>query len=206
MMKLIKIIKTTYNALYIYRAGKKVFVFKPSKNVEKEILANKLAKILGIKTLKMEPYEIDGVKGIKMNYATRSVLLANHKQELNKAHMRALKNIILFDIWIGNKDRHTANIFVGKELIAFDHEKIFNKGRARQFIKLDVGRRLNDNFVDVVEKLIDKRLSAKEVLIKLGFDEEDFPVIRKDDIKNVVKDEGLLEFLYSRTDFSKIEF
>ncbi len=192
--------------IYICRAKKKLFVFKPSKNIEKEILVNKLAKIFGIKTLKAEPCEINSVKGIKMNYLAKSNLLANHKQKLDKAQMQALKRIILFDIWTGNKDRHTANIFVNRDLIALDHEKIFNKGRARQFIKFDIGRRLNDDFVDIIEKLVDKKLSAKEILMKLGFNEEDFPTISKKNIKNIVKDKSLFKFLYSRADFSKIEF
>lgn len=107
---------------------------------------------------------------------------------------------------VGNKDRHTANIFVNDHLIAFDHEKIFSKGMTRKFIKIDIGIKLRKDFVDIMENLVEKELSVKDVLIKLGFKENDFPKIKKGTIRNIVKDKQLLEFLCSRTDFSKIQF
>ena len=203
-MELIKTIKTAYNVIRIYKEKGKLFVFKPSKNIEKEILANKLAKIFGIKTIKIKSFKINNIRGIKMNYMKKSTLLTRYKKELNKTQIQELKKIILFDIWIGNKDRHTANIFVNRNLIAFDHEKVFNKAKGRQCIKLDTGRRLKKDYVDIIEKLIDKKLTAKEVLLKLGFKE--FPKIKKEDIENVVKDKELLKFLLSRADFNNIDF
>ena len=141
-----------------------------------------------------------------MNYITKSELLMHHQKKLNKNQIQELKKIILFDIWIGNKDRHTANIFINDNLIAFDHEKIFNKGRARQFIKIDTGRKLNKDFVDIIEKLIDKKSNTKDVLMKLGFKEDDFPKIRKEETERIIKNKKILKFLCLRTDFSKIEF
>lgn len=205
-MELIRTIKTTSSITYIYKEGKKLFAFKPLRNIEKEILANKLAKIFGIRTLKAEPAEIKGEKGIRTDYMEKSILLADYKKELNKTQIQELKRIILFDILVGNKDRHTANIFVNDHLIAFDHEKIFSKGMARKFIKIDVGIKLRKDFVDIMENLVEKELSVKDVLIKLGFKENDFSKIKKGSIRNIVKDEQLLEFLCSRTDFSKIQF
>jgi|GEM_PF-2718540 len=205
-MDLIKTIKTAYNSIYVYKENNKLFVFKPSKSIEKEILANKLAKILGIKTVETEPFEIDGMKGIKMDFKTKEKILTYYKNNLNKYQIKELKRIIFFDMWIGNKDRHTANIFINRHLICFDHENIFNEGKARRFIKLDLGRRLRKDFVDIIEKVIGKKLSAKQVLMKLGFNENDFPKIDKKAVEMVVKDRKILDFLCSRTDFNKLEF
>ena len=201
-----KTIKTAFNTIYIYEENNNLFAFKPSKDTEKEMLANKLARLLGVKTIRIEPFEINGEKGIKMEFKAESTLLAHYKLELSETQIKELKRIIFFDIWVGNKDRHTANIFVNGNLVAFDHEKLFNKGRARSFIKMDLGRKLNKNYVDIIEKVLDKKLTAKEVLMKIGFTEKDFIKIYKRDIEFIVKDKRLLEFLCSRTDFDKLEF
>jgi len=204
-MEFIKTIKTTSSTTYIYREDEKLFAFKPSGNIEKEILANKLARIFGVRTLKAEPAEIKGKKGIRTDYMETGILLSC-KKELNKTQIQELKKIILFDIFVGNKDRHTANIFANEHLTAFDHDKIFSRGNARKFIKLDIGRKLREDFIDIIEKLVDKKLSIKNVLIKLGFKEKDFPKMKREDIINIVKDKQLLGFLCSRTDFSRIKF
>jgi hypothetical protein len=111
IMKLIKTIKTAYNILYIYKTNNNLFAFKPSKNIKNEMLANKLAKLFNIKTLKIKPFKIKNKKGILMNYLKDSSLLMYYRKQLNKKQIDQLKRIILFDIWIENKDRHTANIF-----------------------------------------------------------------------------------------------
>src|SRR3989344_4689827 len=133
-MELIKTIKTVSNIIYIYKIDNDLFAFKPSKNIKKEILANKLAKLFNIDTLDIKPAGINNKRGILMPYLKDSSLLMYYKKELDKNQIRQLKRIILFDIWIGNKDRHTANIFINNDLIAFDHEKIFQNGDARRFI------------------------------------------------------------------------
>ena len=112
-----------------------------------------------------------------------------------------MKKIILFDIWIGNKDRHASNIFVNHNLTIFDHEKIFQGRNARNFIKLDIGRKLNKDYVSIIENLLDKDLTAMQVLKKLNFAKEDFVNIKDEDIRSIVKDEEIINFLISRKGF-----
>jgi len=198
-MKLIKTIKTVFNEIYVYEKDGKLVAFKPSKNVENEILVNKLAKLFGIKILNIQLFKINNEEGILMDYLEDSKLLMDKK--LNKKQIDQLKKIILFDVWIGNKDRHTANIFVNDDLIVFDHEKVFCNVDGRKCIKLDVGSKLNKEYVDIIEKLLSKNLTVKEVLVKVGFMEEDFFKVKEEDIKRLVNDEELLEFLVLRKDF-----
>jgi len=205
-MKLIKTINTANNIIYIYKINNKLFAFKPSENTEREILANKLARLFRIKTLKIKPFEIDNKKGIIMNYLKEGILLTNYSKELNIYQIKQLKRIILFDIWIGNKDRHTGNIFVSNNLTIFDHENIFNKDNARKSIKLDIGRRLNKNYVEIIEKILDKNLTVVQVLKKLGFTKKDFINLEEKDVRKIVKNKDFCEFLVSRMDFSKIKF
>lgn len=205
-MKLIKTIKTVSNVIYIYDINNHLFAFKPSKDIEKEILANKLAELFDIKTLKIKFAEINNKKGILMDYLKDTSLLMYHKEKLDENQIKQLKRIILFDIWVGNKDRHTANIFVNDNLIAFDHEKVFQTGNARRFIKLDIGRKLNEDYVNIIENLLDKNLTVMRVLKKLGFKQEDFMDIKNEDIKNIVEDKRLINFLISRKDFNSIKF
>ena len=63
-MELIKTIKTISNVIYIYKIDKDLFALKPSKNIEKEILANKLAKLFNINTLDVKPAKINNTEGI----------------------------------------------------------------------------------------------------------------------------------------------
>lgn len=167
---------------------------------------NKLAKLFGVSVMNIKSTEIGGIKGILMDYLKHSTLLVHYKKELNKEQIKQLKKIILFDIWIGNKDRHTGNIFVNDNLTAFDHDNVFNKGDARNFIKLDVGRKVNKDYVEVIEKILGKNLTATEVLKKLGFVEEDFKDIDEKEIRKIVVDKSLSEFLVSRRDFNRIRF
>lgn len=200
-MKLVKTIKTISNIIYVYKIDNNLFAFKPSEDVEKEILANKLAKLFLIKTLNIKPAEMNN-KGILMPFLKEATLLTYYKKELDKRLLKQLRRIVLFDIWIGNKDRHTANVFVNEDLIAFDHDKVFQKGDARKFIKLDIGRKLNRDYVDIIERILDKNLKVKQVLKKLDFKEEDFIDIKDKDIKNIVKEKKLADFLISRKNFN----
>ncbi len=200
-MELIKTIKTISNIIYIYKIDNDLLAFKPSKNIEKEILANKLAKLFNIDTLDIRPAEINNKEGILMPYLKDSSLLMLYKRELDKKQIRQLKRIILFDIWIGNKDRHTANIFVNHNLTIFDHEKIFQGGNARNFIKLDIGRKLDKDYVSIIENLLDKDLTAMQALKRLNFGKEDFVNINDEDIKNITQDEEISNFLISRKNF-----
>ena len=144
--------------------------------------------------------------GILMNYLEDSTLLMHHKKKLDKNQMGQLRKIILFDIWIGNKDRHTANIFVNDDLIIFDHDHIFQDGDARKFIKLDIGRKLCRDYVDIIENLLDKHLTVTQILKKLWFTKEDFITIKDEDIKRIVKDDEIRTFLISRKIFDSIKF
>lgn len=206
IMKLIKTIRTASNEIFIYNFKGKTIVFKPSDDVEKELLVNKLAKLFDINVMKIKKAEIEGRKGILMDYLEHSILLVHYKKELNKEQIKQLKRIVLFDIWIGNKDRHTANIFVNDNLIAFDHDNVFNKSVARNFIKLDVGRRVNKDYVEIIEKILSRSFTVVQVLKKLGFVEEDFREIDEKDIRRTVIDKSLSEFLISRRDFNRIRF
>jgi len=205
MLKLIKTIKTVSNIIYVYQEGKKLYAFKPTKHVEKELLANKLASLLHIKTLRIRSAQINHKKGILMDYLQDCLLLMDYK-ELSKEQIRQLKKIIIFDIWIGNKDRHTANILSNHDLTILDHEKIFQEGKGRSFIKLDLGIKFRKDYVDIIENLLDKSLTTKQVLTRLGFVQRDFISIQEDDIKNIVKDPKIRNFLISRRNFSNIPF
>ena len=169
-------------------------------------MANKLAKLFDIRTLEIKPAKIEDKNGILMNYLEDSTLLIHYKKKLNEDQVNQLKRIILFDIWIGNKDRHTANIFVNDDLIIFDNDNIFQKGDARKFIKLDIGRKLNENYVNIIENLLDKRLTVTQILEKLGFTKNDFIKIKDESIKSIVKDDEIRNFLTSRKTFDSIKF
>ncbi len=205
-MKLIKTIKTVSNIIYVYKKENDLLAFKPSKDIKKEILANKLAKLFNIKTLKIKPIKINDKEGILMPYLKDNILLMHYKKKLNKEQINQLKRIILFDIWVGNQDRHTANILINHSLIIFDHENIFQKGNARKFIKLDLGRKLNKNYVGIIENLLYKDLTALQALKKFGFIEQDFVDIKDKDIKEIVKDKNLVKFLISRKNLNCIKF
>lgn len=205
-MKLIKTIRTASNEIFIYNFKDKTVAFKPSDDVEKELLVNKLAKLFDVNVMKIKTAEIEGRKGILMDYLEHSTLLVHYKKELDKEQIKQLKKIVLFDIWIGNRDRHTANIFVNDNLTAFDHNNVFNKSAARNFIKLDVGRRVNKDYVEIIEKTLSKSFTVAQVLKKLGFAEEDFREINEKEIRRIVIDKSLSEFLVSRGDFNRIRF
>ncbi len=205
-MHLIETIKTAHNIIYIYKDNNKIFAFKPTENAKIEILANQLAALFGIKTPHIEQAEISNQKGILMDYMHDAKLLMHYEKELNPKQLSQLKRIILFDIWAGNKDRHTANIFVKEDLIAFDHEKLFQKGNARNFIKIDTGRKLNKNYIDIVEKLLDKNLTAKNAMKTLGFLETDFITLNIKDIESVIQDNEISAYLTQRIDFDRLKF
>ena len=205
-MELIKTIKTIYNIIYIYKKENKLVAFKPSKYIKKELLADKLAKFFNINTMNIKPVKIKGTAGIFMDYLKDSVLLMHYNKKLDNKQLNQLKKIIIFDIWIGNRDRHTANIFVNHDLTVFDHENVFNDVTARKCIKLDTGRRLNKDYVTIIEKSIDKHLTAKKILLKIGFKKTDFLAISENKIKNIIDDKKLIKFLISRSNFDNILF
>ena len=181
-MRLIKQLKDSKGRnmdLYLCKHDNKDFLFKEIKNdiiIEYELLMQKLARKLSVTTLKfLRKAAVNNKKGILMSYLRSPVLLCDYKHDLNKKQKRELQRIILLDILAGNKDRHTANLFVNRHIIAFDHDKIL-KGKTRKssaFIKLDVGKKLDKDYIEKVEDIIKKGgISTKAALLKyFGFNE-----------------------------------
>lgn len=199
-MKLIKQLKDSKGRnmdLYLCRHNNQDFLFKEIKNdiaIEYELLVQKLAGKLSIATLKfLRKSTLNNKKGLLMNYLKDSVLLCNYKADLNKKQKRELQRIVLFDILVGNKDRHTANLFVNTHITVFDHDRIL-KGKTRSsssFVKLDVGKKLDKDYVEKVENMLKKeKIIAKTALLKyFGFDKKDILRIKSitgKEIHNIV--------------------
>lgn len=221
-MKLIKQLKDRKGRnmdLYLCKQNNKEFLFKEIKSdiiIEYELLMQKLARRLSVTTLKyLQKIKINNKKGILMSYLRNSVLLCNYKHNLNKKQKRELQRIILLDILVGNKDRHTANLFVNRNIIAFDHDKIL-KGKTRKssaFIKLDVGKKLDKDYIEKVEDIIKKgNISTKTALLKyFGFNEDDILKIESDKEFRIIVDslkldknekERIIDFLIYRKNFN----
>lgn len=173
---------------------------KDGRKLQYELIAQKLGKLAKLNVLKfLKEKNLKGKTGLLMNYEKDAVLLQSFKRNLNKEQKRQLQKIILFDILIGNSDRHTANILVSKNnLIAFDHETLFKSSQnGSDFIKIDFGKRLNKDYISRIEGLIasQSRLTTKQVLTKyFNFKSEDFNKLKKIDskkIKKIIKDSAL---------------
>ena len=168
--------------LYLCRQDEKTLLFKEindSKIIQYELLVQKLAEKLSVRTLKL--YSIQG-KGILMDYHKDSILLCNYRHGLNPTQKRGLQRIVLLDLLIGNKDRHTANMFVNEHLTAFDHDKILRDiaRPSSAFVKLDVGKKLDTDYLEKVEQILQKgNISTKTALLEyFGFNEEDIAMIK----------------------------
>ena len=183
---------------------KNKFLFKEIREngsrIQYELIAQKLGKLAKINVLRfLKEKKLKGKKGLSMNDEKEAVLLQFFKRNLNNEQKRQLKKIILFDIWIGNSDRHTANILVSKnKLIIFDHETLFKSSQnGSSFIKLDLGKRLDKDYINKIEKLIasQSRFNIKKVLIKrFNFKNDDFNNIKNIDskkIKQIIKNSNL---------------
>ncbi len=185
--------------LYIYKDGTgnkyiyKEFASSFRENIRNELIANRLAKLVGIKTLDFIEHKKlpDRKPGLLMNYLEKATTLSEFKQELTAIQKTDLRKIILFDVWTGNADRHTANVLVTDRLLAFDHVKLFKKSeRAADFIKIEVGSRLDEKYFEKMEKLMGLNLTTGEVLIKwFGFKEDDFKGIKN------IEDHGIREIV-----------
>jgi len=221
-MKLIKQLKDSKGRsmnLFLCEHNNKEFLFKEIKDnaaIEYELLVQKLAKKLSVNTLKfLRKIELNNKKGLLMNYLRDSVLLCYYKRNLNKEQIRELQRIILLDILVGNKDRHTANLFINKHITAFDNDKIL-KGKARNsssFVKLDTGRKLDKDYIEKIEEIMNKgNVTTKTALLKyFGFDERDILKIKSitdkeihniiDSIKlNKTEKKRIMDFLIYRRD------
>lgn len=165
--------------------------------ISKEILCVKLAQLLRINTVnQIKNYKN---KGVIIRYLPNSKTLYKTKKLTNK-QIKELKKIILFDIWIGNKDRHSANILLFRnKLIAIDHTKVLHLNEtAIKYIKLDVGRRIDKDYVEKIEQILNKheQLNLKYALCRyFGFNYSYFRYIKNikdEDINKIVNENKLI--------------
>lgn len=202
------------------------FLFKEIMNdlaLEYELLVEKLAKILSVRTLLfLQKITIDDKTGLLMSFIHNSPLLCHYKEELNADQRKELQQIVLMDILIGNKDRHAANIFVNEHLIAFDHDKLFmgKERKSSAFIKMDVGQKLDTQYVAKMEQIIRKgQVSTATALQEyFGFKPEDMlriKSIRDQELDSLLsslqldeeKKTFILDFLkYRRDNFESLAF
>lgn len=228
-MRLIKQLKDSKGRamnLYLYEHNNDEFLFKEIKNdyaVEYELFVQKLAGEFSVATLKfLKKATLNNKKGLLMNYLKGSVLLCHHKRNLNKEQKRELQRIILLDLLIANKDRHAANLFINKHITAFDHDKIL-KDKTRDssaFVKLDLGRKLDKDYIEKVENMLKKeKITTKTALLKyFGFDKKDILKIKSitgkeihniiDSIKlNKTEKKRIIDFLiYRRDNFDSLPY
>ena len=175
--------------LYLLKEKKKELFFKAVNDMQQitnELIGFELAQRFGLNTFSsIEARKLEGKMGLVMPYLSNAVLLAKYKKPLSDAMLRQLQQIVLFDILVGNADRHTGNIFVHQnKLLAFDHAKLFKKSHwGINFIKLDIGIKLAKDYVERAEAALaqKERPSTAHFLINaLAFKKSD--VLR---IKNI---------------------
>ena len=163
------------------------FLFKHVKSGEvilNELLADSIARILDVPVLEfLERRTVEGRDGLVMAYLKRAVLLSNYDRKLNENQLRELQRIVLFDLLIGNRDRHSANVLVDGNLVAFDHARVFvdRYFSGTKFVKLDLGRFLDDNYADKIEKIsaAGSVSTGKALINRLGFHEEDVKAVKE---------------------------
>ncbi len=207
----------TKSKIHIYKdeAGNK-YIYKeltpPSeKAVKNELTAHKLAKLAGVNVLSFIEYkEIPNRKpGLLMNYLETAITLVDFNGQLSSTQKQDLRKMILFDMWVGNSDRHTANVLVTDKLIAFDHAQLFNQTeQMSRFIKRDIGRRLDKEYTDKLEKLMRLRMSTREALAWFEFKENDFESVEnmnEKEISNIVN-EAELAYLVKRKQLADFPF
>ncbi len=172
--------------LYIYQVDNKKFLFKElnHEHIGYELLIRDLAKLMHIDFFNcFEAKTINNSQGIIMDYCEFSETLYNFPVITNE-QLEKLKIIMLLDLIVGNKDRHTANILIyHHKMIPIDHTKLFSKDKlCSTLIKLDVGRKLDQEYAEKIENILQdgKKLSVKTALqTHLGFSEEQFKEINQ---------------------------
>lgn len=173
------------------------FLFKEVKSqkvIWNELLAHRIGKVVGVSVLDfLERKNVEGKDGLVMTYMKDAPLLARYGKALNRDQLSDLQRIVLFDLLVGNRDRHAANVLVGKRLVAFDHGRVFVDKSAvgMKFVKLEVGRLLVKDYVDKIEKIsAGKAVSTRDVLVNwFGFRQEDFDAlksVRDSELRNAV--------------------
>ena len=194
---------------------KNLFLFKYIQNkkiIYNEVLAWKIAPLAKVSTIPYPAeYSSKEKKGIILTYLKEAKPLNQYKKKLNSNQLNELQRIILFDLFIGNRDRHTANILVHENnLIPVDHGKILQEkqGKGIRFIKLDLGLKLNPKWPDIIEKL--KGMSTISALIKLGFNKRDIKLIeniRDAKMRKITSNSNTSNFLhFRRNNFTKLDF
>lgn len=138
--------------------------------------------------------------GLLLTYV-EDVVLLNQRKRVTKLQWRELQRIVLFDIWIGNKDRHAANILLyNHHLIAFDHGRILETIDATaECIKLDIGSKFYNGWPDILNRL--KGMRVGEALQVLGFRREDIQRIEnisEMDLRKSVPDRNSFDYLRFR--------
>ena len=192
----------------------KEFLFKETNSnevIRNEIIAWNLLKLIKIRRISyVSKQSLGKKKGLTLTYLKKARLLS--KRKLTKKQLNQLKKIILFDIWVGNRDRHTANIFLYKNnLIPFDHGKIFKEktGKSIRFIKLNVGTRLSKEWPDILVKLQNK--TNEEALKILGFTKREINYVENINDSKIKKaclgNNQIFNFLkFRRNNFTKFKF
>ena len=180
--------KGVFSDVYVCRdASGMEFLFKHAKSekaVLNELLAHKLAGVVGVSMPDfLESRSVDGRDGLLMTYLKDDILLAKLGGVLSRRQLRELQRIVVFDLLVGNRDRHSANVLVGEGLVAFDHGRIFidRSSPGIKFVKLDIGRFLDEHYIDKVEKISSgTAVSTRDFLVKhLCFHQEDFDAIKR---------------------------
>ncbi|MBI3032028.1 hypothetical protein HYY69_01025 [Candidatus Woesearchaeota archaeon] len=172
------------HSLYNYEINGKILLFKEltKEEIGNEVLVRDLAKMMSIDFFDVfESPIIDQKQGILMDYYNLSKTLYNIS-DLHEKQIKKLKRIIILDLIIGNKDRHSANIIVYQDkLIPIDHTKLFSEDKISSgFIKLDVGRKLDHLYIEKIESMLQNtiRISVKNALqTYFNFSDEDFNTI-----------------------------
>ena len=188
LVKLPEKFRGVFSNIYVCRdVSGKEFLFKYVKServVLNELLAYHIGKVAGVSVFSfLEHRVVDGKDGLLMPYLKDDVLLAKYGRRLDSGQLRKLRSIVLFDLLVGNRDRHSGNILVGtKGLVAFDHGRVFvdRSSPGIKFVKLDVGRFLDVDYVDKVHKIsAGTVVSTRDFLVgQLGFSKDDFYAVK----------------------------
>jgi hypothetical protein len=188
LLELPELYKGVFSNVYVCEdsAGRK-FLFKEVKNhsvLFNELIAHRVAKVVGIPALDfLNRMVVEGKEGLVMTYVKGAPLLSGYGKALNKSQHRDLQRIVLFDLLIGNRDRHAANIMVGERLVAFDHGRAFVDRSAigMKFVKLELGRLLDKRYVDKIEEISSgKAVSTRDALVHwFGFHAVDVDALER---------------------------
>ena len=139
------------------------------------------------------------VELLKINAKYKEYGSATNEEDMFDFVEKFSPDIILYSITTGMHKHYSA---INKKLKEkFDFLSVFGGMHASFFPDF-----IHEDYVDVIENLLDKRLTVTQVLEKLGFKKEDFIKIKDENIKSIVKDYEIRNFLISRKIFDSIKF